>query len=249
MAGHSHWAGIKHKKAANDAKRGKVFSKIARDIIHAAQTGGGDPGDNPRLRLSLEKARAANMPNDKIERAIARGTGELEGGQLEQFQLEGYGPGGVAFLVDVLTDNRKRTGPEVRMAFEKKGGNMGTQGSVAWMFEAKAIFAFSAEGRDEEETLLAVADAGADDLEVEEGMMVVTGPPDRFMDLRQALEGLAVEPESATITFVPKNTVELDVDDARRVLSLADDLEELDDVQCVTSNLDIPEELLMESGS
>ncbi len=249
MAGHSHWAGIKHKKAAVDKKRGKLFSKIARQIMNAARTGGGDPSTNLSLAYAIERAKDANMPKENIERAIKKGTGDLPGESLEEVTYEGYAPGGVAVMVQVLTDNKNRSVAEIRKIFERRGGNMGAQGCVAWMFQPKGMIIVSAEGADEDELLLAAADAGADDVnKVGDTFQVVT-PPDVLQQVRKAVEESGFKVESAELTYEPSSTVPLDDDTARKVLALMEELEDHDDVQNVYANLEISEELMAEIAS
>jgi YebC/PmpR family DNA-binding regulatory protein len=246
MAGHSHWAGIKHKKAATDAKRGRLWSKLARGIMSAARTGGGDPKSNLSLQYAIDKAKGANMPKDTIERAILKGTGELEGEQLEQVQYEGYGPGGVAIMVDCLTDNRNRTTPLVRKAFENHGGNMGTSGCVSWIFERKGLFHVALGERTEDEVFELVVEAGAEDFQRAGEVYEVTCPVEEYGSVRDALTEAGVPTESSEVTMVPKNYVELGEKDGRKVLALMEDLDELDDVEAVHANFDLPEELITE---
>ncbi|GAB6165099.1 YebC/PmpR family DNA-binding transcriptional regulator [Thermostilla marina] len=249
MAGHSHWAGIKHKKAANDAKRGKIWSKISKAIIVAARMGGGDPKMNPRLRVAIEDAKAAHMPKDNIERAIKRGTGELEGQQVEEVVYEGYGPGGVAILCEALTDNRNRTTAELRKIFEVGGGKMGAAGSVAWMFKKKGIFVVSADKVDEEKLMEVVLEAGGEDIQPDDGRFEVTCDPGQFSDVSEALENAGIECESKSVSLIPNDYVDLDTDTARKVLKLLERLDDHDDVQNVSSNFNIPDELMAELGS
>lgn len=241
MAGHSKWANIKHKKARQDAKRGKVFTKLIREITVAARMGGGDPNDNPRLRLAMDKALAQNMPKDTIERAIERGAGGGEGSNVEELTYEGYGPGGVAILVEVMTDNRNRTVAEVRHAFGKHGGNLGTDGSVAYLFTRQGVVSF-APGADEERVMEASLDAGAEDIDVEEdGSVSVITPWERLGDVVTALREAGLEPEHAEVAMVASTEVPCEHDQAQTVLKLIDALEELDDVQNVYSNGDYPD--------
>jgi YebC/PmpR family DNA-binding regulatory protein len=245
MSGHSKWHSIKHKKAATDAKRGKMFSKVAKEITVAAKIGGGDPDANPRLRTAIGGAKALNMPNDRIDRAIMRGTGELPGVSYEEARYEGYGPAGVALLVEVLTDKKNRTASEVRTMMAKKGGNMAGIGSVAWIFEKKGLFSISREKIDEEKLFDLAIEAGAEDIKTEEQDVyeIITNPSD-FDAVRKALEDKGIAPEIGSITSIPKNTVKLDEKHAAAVLSLVNALEELDDVQNVYANFDIPDEIL-----
>jgi YebC/PmpR family DNA-binding regulatory protein len=241
MAGHSKWANIKHKKARQDAKRGKVFTKIIREITVAARLGGGDAADNPRLRLAMDKALGQNMPKDTIERAIERGAGGAEGSNVEELTYEGYGPGGVAILVEVMTDNRNRTVAEVRHAFSKHGGNLGTDGSVAYLFSKRGVISFPP-GTNEERVMEATLDAGAEDIDVEEDNSIsVITPWEKLGDVLTALGAADLQPEHAEVTMVPGIYVPCDDELARTVLKLIDALEELDDVQNVYSNSDFPD--------
>ena len=245
MSGHSKWNSIKHKKAATDAKRGKVFSKIAREITVAAKLGGGDADANPRLRTAISGARALNMPNDRIDRAVKRGTGELPGVSYEEARYEGYGPAGVALLVEVLTDNKNRTAAEVRTMMAKKGGNLAGAGSVSWIFEKKGLISISRGEIDEEKLFdLAIA-AGAEDIKTDEKDVyeILTAPSD-FEVVKSALEENGITPEVASITSIPKNTVKLNEKQAASVLSIVNAIEELDDVQNVYANFDIPDDIL-----
>lgn len=237
MAGHSKWANIKHRKARQDAKRAKAWTKIIRELTVAARLGGGEPGDNPRLRVALDNALAANMPKDTVERAIARGAGGLEGENVEELTYEGYGPGGVAVLVEVMTDNRNRAVASVRHAFSKHGGNLGTDGSVAYLFAKQGIVALPADV-DEEAVMEAALAAGADDVE-DDGRTVVA-PPDRLGAVVDALQGSGLEPERADVAMVPGSTCPCDAEIAARVVRLIDALEDLDDVQNVYSNAELP---------
>lgn len=245
MAGHSKWAQIKRQKGVADSRRGQLFTKLGREVTIAARQGGGDPELNPALRLAIERARAANMPKDTIERAIKRGTGEEAGAaQLEEVTYEGYGPGGIAILVRALTDNRNRTASEVRSAFAKAGGNLGETGSVAWQFETKGIITITAAGVDPEEVALLAIDNGADDVKVDDGTVEVYTAPERLHALRKTLSEANIPVESAEVAQIPKTTVALDASHAAQVLRLLDKLDELDDVQHVASNADFPEEVL-----
>ena len=237
MAGHSKWANIKHRKARQDAKRAKVWTKIIRELTVAARLGGGEPGDNPRLRVALDNALAANMPKDTVERAIARGAGGLEGENVEELTYEGYGPGGVAVLVEVMTDNRNRAVASVRHAFSKHGGNLGTDGSVAYLFAKQGVVALPADV-DEEAVMEAALAAGADDVE-DDGRTVVA-PPDRLGAVVDALQASGLEPERADVAMVPGSTCPCDAEIAARVARLIDALEDLDDVQNVYSNAELP---------
>lgn len=243
MSGHSHWATIKHKKGATDAKRGRLWSKLSRAIIIAARHGGGDPDMNLKLRYAIDKARAVSMPKDNIERAIKRGTGELGGEIYEELTYEGFGPGGVSVLVDVLTDNRNRTAGEVRKIFERNGGNMGSAGCVAYLFERKGIFAVKADAVDED-TLLSIAlDAGADDVKRSGGTFDITCDPVSFPKVQEALQKNNVATISAEITQLPKVPVETDLDTGKRVIKLMEALDDHDDVQTVYSSFNMTEEM------
>ena len=246
MAGHSHWAGIKHKKALIDNKRGKLWSKLSKAIIVAAKIGGGDPDKSPRLRLAIADAKAGRMPKDTITRAIKKGTGELDGGNLEEVMYEGYGPGGTAVLCEILTDNRNRTAPEVRKVFEIAGGKLGATGCVAWMFERKGLFLVSADARDEDELMEIALEAGADDVRREGGSFEITCDPAVYADVADALKTAEIEPSVSEITNLPTNTVDLDAGDGRKVLKLMEALDDHDDVQNVSSNFNIPDETMAE---
>ncbi|HXK25155.1 MAG TPA: YebC/PmpR family DNA-binding transcriptional regulator [Myxococcota bacterium] len=242
MSGHSKWATIKRKKGAVDAKRGKIFTKLIREIATAARVGGGDPGANPRLRLAIEKARAANMPKDNIERAIKKGTGEGATEAYEEVVYEGYGPGGTAIYVEVLTDNRNRTVGELRHVLTKYGGNLGASGCVAYMFSKKGVLTFDRAGLDLDKLLEAALDAGAEDAEESETGVEVTASPADFDAVKSALVAAGFEPSSAELTMIPSTTVRLEGKDAETMLRVADALEDLDDVQSVHANFDISEE-------
>lgn len=245
VAGHSKWANIKHKKSKEDARRGQLFTKLSRQITVAARNGGGDPSANVQLRLAIEKARAANMTNEAIERAIKRGTGELEAVAYETLTYEGYAPGGVAVLVQVMTDNRNRTAGDIRYIFSKHDGSLGEAGSVAWMFEAKGQVEVAREGApDLDEMLLVAADAGAEDVEDEDDRYVVLSSLQDLDAVRRALEERGLRVLSAAPTYRPQTTVELDEEQARKALKLIDALEEHDDVQEVYTNLELSDEVL-----
>ncbi len=244
MAGHSKWANIRHRKAAQDAKRGKIYTKLAREITVAAREGGGDPETNPRLRAAIERARKFNMPKENIERAIKRGTGEIAGESYEEVTYEGYGPGGVAIIVKCLTDNRNRTAAEVRHAFSKHGGNLGTSGCVSWMFERKGVITVSAEKYDEEEIMMAAIEAGADDVVKEEDKFVIYTEPSSLEDVRKGIVNAGIEIEEAKLDLIPTTTTRVEGETAEKVLKLLMALEDLDDVQEVYSNFDMPEEVL-----
>jgi len=246
MSGHSHWARIKRKKGAADAKRGKIFSKLAKNIMTAARLGGGNPDANLRLKYAIEKAREANMPKENIERAIKKGTGELEGEQLEEVTYEGYGPGGVAFLVEVLTDNRNRTASEIRKIFERKGGSLASQGSVSWMFNTKGLFLVDASKVDEDTLYEVAIEVGAEDVKLDETTFEVTCAPQDFDKVRKALEEKNIPLESAEISQLPQNYVDVTGETARKVLELMEALEEHDDVQNIYANFNIPERVMEE---
>jgi YebC/PmpR family DNA-binding regulatory protein len=249
VAGHSKWAQIKRKKAANDAKRGKLFTSLIREITVAARSGGGDPNFNPRLRLAIDNAKAANMPADNIERAIKRGTGELEGVDYEEISYEGYGPGGVALYIETLTDNGNRTVAEVRHALNKHGGSLGTAGSVAWQFERKGQIYIDASRYDEEALMMAALEAGAEDMQREDETYVVSTDPASFHGVQDALRERGIVFEQAELAMVPKAMVEVAGAEAQRLVRLLEALEDLDDVQKVWSNADIDEEALAEAAS
>lgn len=248
MAGHSKWANIQHRKKAQDAKRGKLFTRLIREITVAARMGGSDLDSNPRLRLAVDKGLSANMPKDTVERAIKRGAGELEGVNYEQVRYEGYGPGGVAVMVDCLTDNRNRTVAEVRHAFTKSGGNLGTDGSVAYLFEKQGIISYPP-GSDEDKIMEVALEAGADDITSndDESIDVITDP-DLFIDIKEALTKADLAPEVSEVTMRATTGAEIDKSTAEKLLRLTDMLEELDDVQDVYSNADISDEIMAEIG-
>jgi YebC/PmpR family DNA-binding regulatory protein len=243
MSGHSKWATIKHKKAALDAKRGKSFTRIIKEITIAARSGG-DPDGNPRLRTAIVAAKAVSMPSDNIKKAIMRGTGELEGGQIEEVMFEGYGPGGAAVLVNVATDNRNRTVSEIRHVFSKNGGNMGEQGSVAWMFERKSQIFIEGGKTNEEQLMNIVLDAGADDIRSDGEQWEVLSPPDAHEAILKTIEAASIPIAEAAIAMVPKNLVKLEGKSASGMLKLSEALEDHDDVQNVYSNFDIDEKEL-----
>jgi YebC/PmpR family DNA-binding regulatory protein len=244
MSGHSKWAGIKHKKAVVDAKRGQAFTKASREISIAAKEGGGDPTSNFRLRLAVQKAREVNMPADKIQNAIDRGSGAGKGETWEELRYEGFGPSGVALLVDVVTDNRNRTAPQIRHLFSKYGGNLGEANSVGWMFERKGVLSVTLGDQDAEEIELAAIEAGAEDIREDEGTLEIVTEPQSFEDVRSALEARDVTIDSAEVTMQAKQTVPVEEDRAAAVLRLIEILEEEDDVQQVHANFDIPADVL-----
>jgi YebC/PmpR family DNA-binding regulatory protein len=246
MSGHSKWSSIKHKKGAADAKRGKLFSKLSRAIIVAAKEGGGDPANNLALQNAIEKARSYSMPKDNIDRAIAKGSGaDADSEAFEEIVYEGYGPEGVAVIVEALTDNRNRTASEVRHMFAKHGGNLGATGAVAWQFERRGVVVVPAAGVDEEELMLTAADGGADDVEQDGDVFQVTSAPEALSSVRAAIESAGFAVDSAELVMLPKTTVEVeDEAKARQVMRLIDALEDNDDVQDVYANFDIPERVL-----
>jgi len=246
MAGHSHWAGIKHKKALIDNKRGKVWSKLSKAIIVAAKMGGGDPDTNLRLRYAINDAKAVSMPKDNIERAIKKGSGEFASENFDELVYEGYGPGGVAVLCEILTDNRNRTAPEVRKIFELAGGKLGATGCVAWMFERKGIAVIDAQHTDEVALLELAMEAGAEDVKNDGGKFEVVSDPDTFSNVCEALKKAGIPTEVAELSRIPNDTVELDVQTARSVLKLMNSLDDHDDVQSVSANFNIPDEAMAE---
>ena len=244
MAGHSKWANIKHRKAAQDAKRGKMFTKLIRELVVAAKQGGPLPEDNPRLRAAVDKALGANMTRDTIDRAIARGAGTSEADDMEELTYEGYAPGGIAVLVEVMTDNRNRTVAEVRHAFSKRGGNLGTDGSVAYLFTRKGQLNFAA-GVDEDRLMDAALEVGAEDIDAnDDGSVDVTTAWEDFAAVKAALEEAGLVPEEGEVTMIASTTVPVDADGAEKLMGLVDALEDLDDVQNVYTNVDIPDEVL-----
>jgi len=249
MSGHSHWAGIKHKKAANDAKRGKVWSKIARLIIVAAKGGGGDPSQNLSLRYAVDKAKAANMPKDTIEKAIKKGSGEGGGANFEEVLYEGYAPGGVAIMVEALTDNRNRTAPEIKKIFERRGCSMGSSGCVAWMFAKKGLITVDKSKIDEDKLMEVALGAGADDMTTTAHVYEITCEPTVFDDLKKAVADIGIQPDTAEISMIPANTVPVDnAETAKKILGLMEEFEEHDDVQNVYANFDIPDEILADAA-
>ena len=247
MSGHSKWSTIKHKKAAQDAKRGKLFTRVIKELTVAARMGGGDPNGNPRLRSAIASARAANMPADNIKRAIKKGTGELPGVTYEEVTYEGYGPGGVAILLETLTDNRMRTTPEIRHAFSKNGGNMAESNSVAWLFEKRGHYTVACTATSEDELMELVLEAGADDLQQRDDKFEIYTSPESFHGVGGALERARLTPTEATIVMEPTNTVTLEGKQAERCLRLLEVLEDLDDVQNVFANLEVDEQSLESS--
>lgn len=247
MSGHSKWHNIKLRKGKQDAMRGKLFTKIAREIIVAAKEGGGNPDANLRLRLTIQKARDVSMPVDNIKRAIQRGTGEIEGANYEEITYEGYGPAGVAVLVQCLTDNRNRTVAELRNIFSKNGGNLGESGCVAWMFDAKGLIQIPADKADEESVMMATMDAGAEDIKVEDDTIDVYCAVEDFGKVRDAVSEAGFEFTAADLTMLPKNMIKIeDTKEAARILKLMDALEDIDDVQQAHANFDISDEIMQE---
>ena len=242
MSGHSKWSSIKHKKAARDAKRGKIFTKLIKEITIAARLGGGDAGANPRLRTAIAAAKAQSMPNDNIDRAIKKGTGELGGGTLEEITYEGYGPGGVAVIADIFTDNRNRVVAELRHMFSRHGGNLGESGCVAWMFKKRGVIAIDKGAADEEKLIELALEAGADDVVSEDDGFQVVSAPENFAAVRDALEKAGIAIASAEIAKLPENTVKVSGNAAEQVLKLMEELEDHDDVQGVAANFEMDTE-------
>jgi YebC/PmpR family DNA-binding regulatory protein len=249
MSGHSKWHSIKHKKGALDAKRGRMFTKLIKEITIAARIGGGDPEGNPRLRKAILDAKGVNMPADNIKRAVQKGTGELEGGQLEEIMYEGYAPGGVAMLVEVVTDNRNRTVSEIRHVFSKNGGNMGESGSVAWMFQKKGYIGIDKSKGDEETLMNLAIDAGADDFQSDESMYEIYTTPEAFEAVLNAIKNKKIETVTAEVSMIPQNYVKVEGKTAQQVVKLMEALDEHDDVQHVYANFDIEESELAEAVS
>ncbi len=248
MSGHSKWSSIKHKKAAVDAKRGKIFTKVIREITVAARQGGGDPEANPRLRTAIQAAKAVNMPQDNIHRAIQKGTGEGEGTSFEEIVYEGYGPGGVAILCTVLTDNKNRTVAELRHLFSRHGGNLGETGCVAWMFHKKGLIVVDKSQKDEEELMLLALEAGAEDIKADDDVYEILTTSEDFEWVKRALEEQNIEMSVAEISMIPQATVKLEGKQAQQMLKLMEALEDHDDVQHVYANFDIPEEVMSEAA-
>ena len=245
MSGHSHWATIRRKKGAADAKRGQIFTRLAREIALAARVGGGDPGTNVSLELAIDRARAQNMPKDNIERAIKRGTGESkEGGELEQVVYEGYANHGIALMIEVVTDNRNRAVAEIRHALTRNGGSMAEAGAVGWQFTRAAYFSFSTEGQDQNKVFELAVEAGADDVIFDENMIEIIGPVESFKSISDSLSSAGIQPEEAGLKLIPKNEIELEPDATVQVMRTIETLEELDDVQEVFSNLTITDEAM-----
>ena len=249
MSGHSKWANIKYRKEAADAKKGKLFSKLAREITVAAREGGGDPDTNPRLRHAIEKAKEANMPMENIERAIKRGTGEIPGVSYEHVVYEGYGPGGVAILVEALTDNKNRTTSEIRSIFNKRGGNMAGAGSVSWLFHRKGLIIVDKDVVGEDELLTIAIEAGAEDMKTESDRYEIITSPENFEQVKKAIQEKGIKLSSAEITMLPTNYIKLDGGEAKQLLSLMNALQSHDDVQQVYANFDIPDEIIEEMAN
>ena len=248
MSGHSKWSSIKHKKAAKDAKRGKLFTQLIKEITVAARVGGGDINANPRLRTAVATAKTASMPNNNIDRAIKKGTGELESVSYEEVQYEGYGPGGAAIMANVLTDNKNRTVSDIRRVFAKYGGNLGENGCVAWMFDKKGLITVDKSQVDEERLLSLVLDAGAEDVREEDEIFEVVTPPEDFEKVRERLEQEKIAFSSAQVTMIPKSTVSIEGKHVEQILKLTEELEDHDDVQSVAANFDIPKEFMEKAG-
>ncbi|QDT06701.1 putative transcriptional regulatory protein [Rubripirellula lacrimiformis] len=244
MAGHSKWANIQHRKGRVDAARGKLWSKLSKAIIVAAKSGGGDPDANLRLRKAIDDAKAVSMPKDNIERAIKRGTGELAGNEVEELTYEGYGPGGVAVMCEVMTDNRNRTGPELKTIFSKLGGDLGKTGCVAYLFERKGLFVLPAEAGEEKVTEIALENGGEDVEPIDDGKFQVTCPPENYQGLADAFEAAELTPEISEITRLPQTNIDLDAADGRKVLRLLEQLDDHDDIQNVSTNLNITDEMM-----
>jgi YebC/PmpR family DNA-binding regulatory protein len=246
MSGHSHWSSIKHKKGANDARRGRLWSKLARNVIVAAKSGGGDASANLALRYAIDKAKQANMPRDTIEKAIKKGTGEIAGVSYEPVLYEGYGAGGVAIMIDTLTDNRNRTGPEIRKIFEKHAGNMGTSGCVAWQFSKRGVFTIGSSDATEDQIMAIALSAGADDYERSGELWEITCEPEQFESVKSALEQAEIATQVAELSMVPSTTITLDAVTGRKVLNLMEAFEDHDDTQDVYANFDLPDDVMAE---
>ncbi len=248
MSGHSKWATIKRKKGALDAKRGKLFTRLIKELTIAAREGGGDPAGNPRLRLAVDNAKAANMPADNIERAIKKATGELEGTTISELTYEGYGPAGIALLVEVATDNKNRTVAEVRHLFSKNGGNMGESGSVAWMFEKKGVISLPTQGKSEDDILEIALNAGAEDMRTEDEYFEIQTEVESFEPVRRALIDKVLTVENASLQWIAKNTINVAGENAEKMMKLIESLEDCDDVQNVYSNADFDEEFIKQQS-
>ena len=248
MSGHSKWSSIKHKKAAADAKRGKVFTRLIKEIAVAAREGGGDQDANPRLRAAVNNAKAQNMPNDTIERGIKRGTGQLPGANYEEIIYEGYGPKGVAIIVEVVTDNRNRSTADVRFILSKHGGNLGEQGSVSWMFDKKGLIVVDKDKADEDELMMIALEAGAEDIKTEDDSFEIITAPADFESVKNAIDEAEIETDLAEISMIPQTTVKLDGEEAIQLLKIMEGLEEHEDVQNVYSNFDIPDDIIEQAA-
>jgi len=245
MAGHSKWANIQHRKGRVDAARGKLWSRLSKGIIMAAQSGGGDPASNFRLRKAIDDAKAASMPKDNIERAIKRGTGELDGGRVEEVLYEGYGPGGVAIMCESLTDNRNRTAPEMRLLFSKLGGELGKTGCVSYLFDRKGLFVFDGQEVDEDQVTEVALENGGEDVETtDEGKLQVTSSPEHFDALADAFEAAGLKPEVKQVTLIPQTTVDVDAETGRKAMRLLEQLDDHDDVQNVSTNLNVTDQMM-----
>jgi YebC/PmpR family DNA-binding regulatory protein len=248
MSGHSKWSSIKHKKAAVDAKRGKMFTKLIKEITVAAREGGGDPDTNPRLRTAIANAKAQNMPNETIERGILRGTGQLPGTSYEEIIYEGYGPKGVAIIVEVVTDNRNRSTSDLRNILSKNGGNLGERGCVSWMFDKKGLIVIDKDKADEDELIMVTLDAGAEDIKSEDDSYEIITEPQHFESVRNAVQEAGIETTLEEVSMIPQTTVKLDGKEALQLLKIIESLEDHDDVQNVYSNFDIPDELIEQAA-
>jgi YebC/PmpR family DNA-binding regulatory protein len=248
MSGHSKWSSIKHKKAAVDAKRGKIFTKLIKEITVAAREGGGDPDTNPRLRTAIANAKAQNMPNETIERGILRGTGQLPGTSYEEITYEGYGPKGVAIIVEVVTDNRNRSTSDLRNILSKNGGNLGERGCVSWMFDKKGLIVIDKDKADEDELIMMTLDAGAEDIKSEDDSYEIITEPQHFESVRNAVQEAGIETTLEEISMIPQTTVKLDGKEALQLLKIIGSLEDHDDVQNVYSNFDIPDDLIEQAA-
>ncbi len=248
MSGHSKWSSIKHKKAAVDAKRGKLFTKLIKEITVAAREGGGDQDSNPRLRTAVANAKAQNMPNETIERGILRGTGQLPGTSYEEIIYEGYGPKGVAIIVEVVTDNRNRSTSDLRNILSKNGGNLGERGCVSWMFDKKGLIVIDKDKADEDELIMVTLDAGAEDIKSEDDSYEIIIEPQNFESVKNAIQEAGIETTLAEVSMIPRTTVKLDGKEALQLLKIIESLEEHDDVQNVYSNFDIPDELIEQAA-
>ena len=248
MSGHSKWSSIKHKKAATDAKRGKIFTKLIKEITVAARGGGGDPDANPRLRTAIANAKIQNMPNETIERGILRGTGQLPGATYEEITYEGYGPKGVAIIVEVVTDNRNRSTADLRFILSKHGGNLGERGCVSWMFDKKGLIVVDKDKADEDELMMIALEAGAEDIKTENDSSEIITAPEDFESVKNAIDEAEIETVLAEVSMIPQTTIKLDGKEARQLLKIMESLEDHDDVQNVYSNFDIPDDIIEEAA-